>query len=202
MQLEALAGLARSVRLPAERAQVQLTRSYFASYQVCVDRLAERPAFDATDAVLAACMSYSWLPRAVRLDPSALPGAVDAMNGARVGALDADVIEAFSALVEGSVIAASKALHFAAPRTVPIYDRRVHEAFFGGPVPTSKRRRRDAFLDYAARLTALVADSHFVSDVRAPVLRALEPAIPAVDVHRLTDLRVAELTLFYSRAAT
>ncbi|MEQ9072866.1 MAG: hypothetical protein RLP09_03355 [Sandaracinaceae bacterium] len=203
MQIHDLAALARSVRLPTDEAQVALTRSYFTSYQVCVDRLSKREPFDASDAVLAASMSYSWLPRALRLDPTALPGAVVAMNDARGGALTAEVIEGFSALVEGSVIAASKALHFAVPSTVPIYDRRVHEAFFGRSIPWSKRKRRDAFLEYAATLRALVAHVRFVEEVRAPALRVFEElgqAQPGLTLKGLSDLRVAELTLFYSRA--
>ena len=61
MQIHDLAALARSVRLPTDEAQVALTRSYFTSYQVCLDRLSKREPFDASDAVLAASMSYSWL---------------------------------------------------------------------------------------------------------------------------------------------
>ena len=203
MQIHDLAALARSVHLPTDEAQVALTRSYFTSYQVCVDRLSKREPFDASDAVLAASMSYSWLPRALRLDPTALPGAVVAMNDARGGALTAEAIGGFSALVEGSVIAASKALHFAVPSTVPIYDRRVHEAFFGRSIPWSKRKRRDAFLEYAATLRALVAHVRFVEEVRAPALRVFEELgqkQPGLTLKGLSDLRVAELTLFYSRA--
>lgn len=204
MQFDDLAALARSVRLPTEKAQVTLSRSYFASYQVCVDRLAERDAFDSSDAVLAACMSYSWLPRALRLDPAALPSAVVAINDVRSGVLTAEVLEAFSALVEGSVIAASKALHFAAPQAVPIYDRRVHEAFFGRSMPQSKPKRRDTFLEYAATLRALVADVRFAQEVRAPALRAFEELAygqSTVSLGRLSDLRIAELTFFYSRGS-
>ena len=55
------------------------------------------------------------------------------MNDARTGLLDGTVVDRYSAMVEGSVVTASKALHFAAPSVVPIYDRWVHAAFFQAP---------------------------------------------------------------------
>ncbi|MCA9607410.1 MAG: hypothetical protein KC619_17510 [Myxococcales bacterium] len=153
---------------------------------------------------MAATMAYAWLPRVVRVERAALPAAVDALNAARGGQLTLEVVESYAALVEGSVIAASKALHFVAPEVVPMYDTNVHAAFYGSRMP-AKHRRGERFLEYARALRRLVAERHFESAVRAPLGAAFGAwsvaGAEGLSLTGLSDLRVAELVLFYSRSA-
>lgn len=113
---------------PAARSDSALDRerSYQHSYPAFLEYFRTRNILTSTDVVVAANFTYAWMPRIAILNSEALPKAVEALNAARRADCASELhVRAVGRYLGGSLVAASKLLHFAAPHLYAIWDTRV-----------------------------------------------------------------------------
>ncbi len=134
--------------------------SYIAAYPHLVDFFASKASFGPGDVVCGAHMVYGWMPTVLELYPD--PNGIDLVAAATLlttaksaGKLDRSEIESLAALVNSSLVGASKLLHFIAPAHFAIWDSRVY-SFVHEERPHNYRVNTVAkYFDYLERLKAL-----------------------------------------------
>ena len=117
---------------------------------------------DRHDFVIGAHFAYGWMPRMLNLRPERLAEAIRALNRAKAGeVMSADDLAAVKAVINGSMVGASKVLHFVNPDVYPIWDSNV-AAF----VRFVEHRRRPpeavlTYMTYLGRCHEIVRDRSF-----------------------------------------
>ena len=111
--------------------QILADDSYVVSYPYLLEYFASKQSLEAGDVVRGAHMFYGWMPTILELYPeqgrSGLDVAAQTLAKAKAGsALSDKEIEALAALVNNSLVGASKLLHFVAPNHFPIWDSKVY----------------------------------------------------------------------------
>lgn len=111
--------------------QILADDSYVVSYPYLLEYFSSKSSLAAGDVVCGAHMVYGWMPTILELYPEQgkcdLDTAVQTLAKAKAGeALSDDEIEALAALVNKSLVGASKLLHFVAPNNFPIWDSKVY----------------------------------------------------------------------------
>lgn len=100
--------------------------------------------------IIGAHFTYGWMPTMLRMRSNDYAPAAATLGRAKVGMpLDDAQIEALAALVNNSLVGASKLLHFVNPRRYPIWDSRVYRYLHGG--------------DYHPHLHKVVAYREFIN---------------------------------------
>ena len=111
-------------------------------------------------------MAYGWMPTIVEVLPRLAN--VDLAQGAelltrakRTGTLGNDEIAALAALINNSLVGASKLLHFVAPENFAIWDSRIYR-FLHELTPHAHRVKRvEHYRDYLTTLAHLRSDPRF-----------------------------------------
>jgi len=102
---------------------------YVASYPHLLGYFNSKSQIDVRDVVCGAHMVYGWMPTILGLYPDEglnLVAAADLLTKAKAGAmLDVEEIGSLAALVNNSLVGASKLLHFVAPNSYAIWDSKV-----------------------------------------------------------------------------
>lgn len=123
----------QDVFLLQQTTEVLQDDSYVASYPYLLKYFSSKTSFAPEDVVLGAHMAYGWMPTVLELYPE--PGndlvtAAELLTKAKAGsALTATELESLAALVNNSLVGASKLLHFVAPDHYAIWDSRVYSFF-------------------------------------------------------------------------
>jgi len=111
--------------------QILKDDSYVISYPYLLEYFSSKSSLEAGDVVCGAHMVYGWMPTILELYPErgriGLDVAALTLNKAKKGSeLPNNEIEALAALVNNSLVGASKLLHFVAPNHFPIWDSKVY----------------------------------------------------------------------------
>lgn len=105
--------------------------SYVVSYPYLLEYFSSKSSLVAGDVVRGAHMIYGWMPTVLELylghDRFDLDAAAQTLTKAKTGSSLSDKeIEALAALVNNSLVGATKLLHFVAPNNFPIWDSKVY----------------------------------------------------------------------------
>ncbi|MFH1493501.1 MAG: DUF6308 family protein [Pseudomonadota bacterium] len=174
--------------------QILANYSYVISYPYMLEYFALKSSLDAGDVVRGAHMAYGWMPTILELYPE--PGKCDlgmaaqTLNEAKAGKdLTAEKIEAMAALVNNSLVGASKLLHFVAPQHFPIWDSKVY-SYVHEQRPHHYRVNSVAtYLDYVKLLKELANKPEF-ANFHSSVQRKLG--------YNVSPLRALELVMFFN----
>jgi hypothetical protein len=138
--------------------------------------------------IVGAYFSYGWMPTMLRLGDN-ISAALKAINKARSSTRDISEKEflEIAAVINRSVVGASKLLHFICPNKYAIWDSRVYRFIFKEEPSTHRLSKPRAYQDYLDALRVLTKNSSFQ--------RAKVSVVKAVG-YRITDLRACELVMF------
>lgn len=138
--------------------------------------------------IVGAYFSYGWMPTMLRLGDN-ISAALKAINKARSSTRDISEKEflEIAAVINRSVVGASKLLHFICPNKYAIWDSRVYRFIFKEEPSTHRLSKPRAYQDYLDALRVLTKNSAFQ--------RAKVSVVKAVG-YRITDLRACELVMF------
>jgi hypothetical protein len=167
--------------------------TYRETYPVFIHFLAASDQLSERDVTVAASFTYAWMPRIAVLDTSHLKRATWALNEARTASsASPQTVVSVAKYLSGSLTAASKLLHFAAPSYYAIWDSRV--ALYLG-VTRFDRTLTTGVETYMSYLTLL---NELLAYPQAARLRR----ILAVNGHRsVTLLRGVEMTMFLASSS-
>lgn len=171
--------------------------SYVVSYPYLLEYFSSKQSISAGDVVCGAHMVYGWMPTVLELYPeqgeSDLNAAAKTLEKARKGGvLDNAEIQSLAALVNNSIVGASKLLHFAAPHNYPIWDSKVY-SFVHEERPYFYRVNSvDAYQRYVAILKELAQKAELPE-----FHRSIETKLG----YKVSPLRAIELVMFLNAPA-
>jgi hypothetical protein len=172
--------------------QILADDSYVISYPYLLEYFASKSSFEAGDVVRGAHMVYGWMPTILELYPErekeGLTLAASTLTKARGGnELSNQEIESLAALVNNSLVGASKLLHFVAPLHFPIWDSKVY-SFAHEKRPHHYRVNNvETYIQYKSLLQSLTKKTEF------PAFHASIQNKLGYDV---SPLRALELVMF------
>ena len=148
---------------------------------------------DWDEAVSGMHIVYAWMPKILSprpvedIQPKVRVRILQALNKARkTGELDEHDLEVVAILGAGSVVAASKLLHFLNPDAFPIWDRRVARAFLRRAIRENSAGQRPLYLEYRTTLQQWSRDPEVIGTLNE--LRGLSKWLKTVSVMRLLEL--------------
>lgn len=138
--------------------------------------------------IIGAYFSYGWMPTMLRLGEN-VSAAIQVVNKARSlpQPINEEEFLTIASVINGSVVGASKLLHFICPDNYAIWDSRVYRFIFKEEPSTHRLSKPHAYQEYLDALRVLTKSSSFQ--------RAKVSVVKAVG-YRITDLRACELIMF------
>lgn len=140
--------------------------SYVLSYPHIVSYFEQRDPIEAVDLVRGAHMAYGWMPTVLELYPQS-PN-IDLDQGAQLltrarrdGSLTNEEMGALAALINNSLVGASKLLHFVAPEHFAIWDSRIYRFLFERTPHVYRVRSIQLYREYLESLSQLRNDPRF-----------------------------------------
>ncbi len=111
--------------------KIPRNESYVVSYPYLIEYFKSKSSFVAGDVVCGAHMVYGWMPTILELysesGNSDLGVAAQTLSEAKAGRdLSEQQLKALAAIINNSLVGASKLLHFVAPEHFPIWDSKVY----------------------------------------------------------------------------
>ena len=166
--------------------------SYILSYPHILTYFSGKTTFDAADLVRGAHMVYGWMPTVLELHPE--PPDRDLATGTAIltqakatGVLSDQEIASLCALVNNSLVGASKLLHFVAPNHFAIWDSKIY-AFVFQKKPHNYRVKEVAnYRRYLSMLSGIRSDSRF---------DAFHESVNAKMGYDVSPLRAIEVVMF------
>jgi hypothetical protein len=173
---------------------------YLETYGPFVDHFRERiavPGVQRNDAIIGVALVYSWMPtmpkRACHLDFEAVR---EALFSCIQGNPTADNVGVIKAFVGGSMVAASKFLHFCSPDKYPIWDSRVVRGGYKRSWNEKKDSGSKPYIDYLEHINSLKLPERIIKQVGEiardfSVLRIKEFAIFSLGASELMEIRTS-----------
>lgn len=173
-----------------KKVQFEPGGTYLLSYPEFVAYFANLPEITPHNLIIAANFVYGWMPRILRFQSLDFASAVAILNAAKGGHIVSEQeIRLLTGLVDHSMVAVSKLLHFVNPQAYVIWDSRVYEYVAGGysQIQIQKPRNYLAFLD---NCRAIVLDDRFRS-VHASMNRKIG--------YEVSAYRALELVMYWNK---
>lgn len=172
--------------------QILADDSHVDSYPYLLEYFSSKPSFDAGDVVRGAHMIYGWMPTILELHPeqgrSGLDEAAQTLAKAKAGsALFDEEIETLAALVNNSLVGASKLLHFVAPNHFPIWDSKVYSFVYERRPYYYRVNSVGTYKNYVALLKDLATKYEFP---------AFHSSVQKKIGYNVSPLRALELVMF------
>jgi hypothetical protein len=162
-------------------------RWYLETYNPFVGFFRERitvPDLQLSDAIVGVALVYSWMPTMPRQECGRnFLAAREALLLCTKHNPEDEQIEAIRLFVGGSMVAASKFLHFCAPHRYPIWDRRVVRGGYDRAWRANVDNSTERYLEY-------------LRDLKALDLPKMIKARVSQIAHDSSDLRIKEFALF------
>jgi len=157
------------------------------SYKEFVEFFASKKELSPHDLVIGAYFTYGWMPRMLELK-----GDIDALTSIanksrKKEGISRDEFSHFARTINGSVVGASKLLHFICPEKHAIWDSRVYRYLHQEAPYQYRLEAPDAYWDYLAFLDTLVTDSRF---------KRFKLKVDNAVGYPVTDKRACELLMF------
>lgn len=138
--------------------------------------------------IVGAYFSYGWMPTMLRLGEN-VSAAIQAVNKARALAhpISEEEFLTIAAVINGSVVGASKLLHFICPNKYAIWDSRVYRFIFKEEPYYYRLEAPQVYQEYLNALR-VIASSRSLNGTKDAVEKAVG--------YQVTDLRACELIMF------
>jgi len=138
--------------------------------------------------IVGAYFSYGWMPTMLRLGDN-VSAALKAINKARSSPQEISEEEflTIASLINGSVVGASKLLHFISPGKYAIWDSRVYRFIFQEEPYQYRLEAPQLYQEYLNALRVIARSKSFAGT---------KDAVEKVVGYQVTDLRACELTMF------
>jgi len=159
------------------------------SYQHFVTFFAERSEVTESDLVIGSYFTYGWMPTMLDLRGD-LKNTLELVNRVKLDGcrLSSKELMTIALNINGSVVGASKLLHFVRPDIHAIWDSRVYRYLHQKEPHTYRLQKPDAYNEYLDDLQRLQGDCRF------PKLKArLKTGIG----YEVTDNRISEHVMYY-----
>lgn len=155
----------QDIFLLESQTKVDRKNSYIRSYPHILDQLQTGVALTERDFVCGAHIVYGWMPTILDLYPTAeltLQQGANLINKARVnGVLSESELANLAALVNNSMVGASKLLHFVNPNTFAIWDSKIYRFVHGQAAHQHRVNKVGAYVKYLDLLGTLRQDKRF-----------------------------------------
>jgi hypothetical protein len=156
------------------------------SYKEFLEFFASKDELTPHDLVIGAYFTYGWMPTMLELK-----GDIDVVtafaNKSRREAISEGEFSRLAEAINGSVVGASKLLHFINPEKYAIWDSRVYRYLHQETPYQYRLEAQNAYWEYLAFLNVLSEDSRF---------NALRLKVIATIGYPVTDKRACELLMF------
>lgn len=167
--------------------------TYLTSYPYFVNFFAAKDVLTLDDLIIGGSLVYSWMPTALVWKNNNFSAVVELLNKAKNS--DSSIAESelltISSLVNGSIVGASKLLHFIKPSVYPIWDSKINEILHGGnSVDTNSIRKYQDYLD----LYTAIKDHPLKEEITISLKKKVG--------YELTFARAFEMILFFSEQET
>jgi hypothetical protein len=166
--------------------------SYILSYPHLLGYFTEKTAFDEADIVRGAHMVYGWMPTVLELHPE-LPsrdlaaGAAILTKAKSTGALSDQELASLAALINNSLVGASKLLHFVSPDHFAIWDSKIYAFIFQKRPHNYRVNEVGNYRRYQSVLSTIRRDSRF---------EAFHASVNTKIGYGVSPLRAIELVMF------
>jgi hypothetical protein len=156
------------------------------SYKEFLKFFASKEKLTPHDFVIGAYFTYGWMPRMLKLSGD-IDVATAIANKSKKERISKDEFSRLARVINGSVVGASKLLHFLNPREYAIWDSRVYRYLHQEDPYQYRIEAPNAYWEYLAFLNALAEDSRF-KNFRIKVVSTIG--------YSVTAKRASELMMF------
>jgi hypothetical protein len=175
-------------RLLADLPRAKTTADDHVGYKHFLEFFTRLSSIDAHAFVISACFTYSWMPRKLTLDFSLVERATQVVQAAsRPDNISADDLALLVRCINHSLVGASKLLHFASPKSYPIWDSRVFRYIYGRRPSQNQISHVPSYFTY--RQTLL----RFASDARS---ETIQQSLSEQIGYPVTTLRALEVLMY------
>lgn len=167
------------------------TEKYLLTYPVFVEHFKAKQVFTKTDILQGIAFVYSWMPRVISIDETHTEPFAEAVNKFKVtNTGDDQLIDLATGCCGGSLVGASKLLHFIFPSIFPIYDSHVYKYFFNKEKAHHYNvKMKDNYIMYRNECLELA---------KTKEANKLNKFIAAKLDYYITNLRAIEMAIFYA----
>jgi hypothetical protein len=169
--------------------QFQPGDSYLLSYPEFIAYFANLDQITQHNVIIAANFTYGWMPRILTFKSQDLAGAVGVLNAARGETLITECeLGLLRNLIDNSLVAVSKLLHFVNPRRYAIWDRRVY-TYISGRCSQAQIQKPRNYLEFLDNCREITSDRRF------------EPAYASMNRkigYGVTSYRALELVMYWN----
>lgn len=179
---------------------------YLSTYPIYLEFFKHDRPLMKNDLLAGAAFVYSWMPTTLKLTahPDNILSALGllkqmrAIKSENIDKVKSEDIKKISEVFNGSVIAASKLLHFLNPSIFPIYDTAVYGYINNKKKPGYKVVNDSRkFCLYFRNAHEIVAEPRFIKEVYQPMNSAVEK----IAGYSISVIRAIELVMFIDRPA-
>lgn len=166
--------------------------SYLVTYPHIIDFFAQRTKLTASDVVVGSHIVYGWMPTILELHPDSIQrgfdGAARLLNQAKAGGdLTENELCQLKALVNRSIVGASKLLHFIAPQRFAIWDSRIYRFLTARKPSQTTVNNVPRYSEYLQMIRELTTDDRF---------GGFHETVKKMLGYDVSKLRAAELVMF------
>jgi hypothetical protein len=166
--------------------------SYILSYPHILSYFSAKSTFDAADLVRGAHMVYGWMPTVLELYPDPpnhdlAAGAALLTKAKSAGALSDQEIGSLSAIINNSLVGASKLLHFVAPDQFAIWDSKIYAFVFEKKPHNYRVNEVASYRSYLDMLGRIRVDARF---------KEFHDSVNRKIGYSVSPLRAVELVMF------
>ena len=157
------------------------------SYKEFLEFFGSKKELTPHDLVIGAYFTYGWMPTMLELKGDIGVVTAIANKSRREEGISKDEFSRFADAINGSVVGASKLLHFICPKKHAIWDSRVYRYLHQEAPYQYRLEAANAYRNYLAFLDVLVTDSRF---------KAFKLKVVDAVGYPVTDKRACELLMF------
>jgi hypothetical protein len=171
-----------------ETVAFQPDSTYLVSYREFVAYFASLDEITRHHLIIGANFTYGWMPRTLRFRSHEFAPAAAILNDVKRGMpIREDELLLLRNLIDNSMVAVSKLLHFVDPHNYAIWDRRVY-SYVNGSYSYYQLRKPRNYLAYLENCREIVVDTRF-----APAHASISRKVG----YRVTPMRALELVMYW-----
>lgn len=159
------------------------------SYKEFLAYFAGRQTLTEHDVVIGAYFTYGWMPTILELRGPLADVVCIANQVKNSQRITGDQLRKVASAINGSIVGASKLLHFISPNTHAIWDSRVYRYLHQREPFQQRLEARGAYWEYLECLDSLARDQRFST---------AKQVVEKVAGYPVTDKRAAELVMFFN----
>lgn len=178
--------------------KINRDNTYIVSYPHILAHFQNINKFSERDFVCCAHIVYGWMPTILGLNPDKLSitlnhGATLLTQSKQTGRLADNEIEQLAALVNNSLVGASKLLHFTAPNAFAVWDSKIYSFVFSEIPHHHRVNQVEKYRDYLSKMDKII---------RRPRFQEFYESVKSKVGYQISPLRAIELIMFLNSSKT